>query len=45
MRVIDFHTYVCPQKITEKAMMITGEFCGLKTEFVGTSNVLLECGK
>ena len=45
MIVIDFHTHVYPNKIAEKATMSTCEFYSLKTELVGTTNVLLECGK
>lgn len=45
MRVIDFHTHVYPNKIAEKATMSTCEFYSLKTELVGTTNVLLERGK
>lgn len=45
MRVIDFHTHVYPNKIAEKATTSTCEFYSLKTELVGTTNVLLERGK
>lgn len=45
MRIIDFHTHVYPSKIAEKATTSTCEFYDLKTELVGTTDVLLERGK
>ncbi|MDD6798192.1 MAG: amidohydrolase family protein [Clostridia bacterium] len=45
MRVIDFHTHVYPTKIAGKATASTCGFYNLKTDLVGTTNVLLECGR
>jgi len=45
MRVIDFHTHVYPQKIAEKATTSTCGFYGIKTELVGTADLLLERGR
>ncbi len=48
MKIIDFHTHVYPQKIAQKATENVIGFYGL-TEglggFVGTSEVLINCGK
>lgn len=45
MKVIDFHTHIYPNKIAKKATESTCKFYTLKTDLVGTSEVLLERGK
>ena len=45
MRIIDFHTHIYPPKIAEKATTSTCEFYALKTELIGTADVLLERGR
>lgn len=45
MTIIDFHTHIYPPKIAQKATESTCAFYDLKTDLVGTADVLLEEGR
>ncbi len=45
MKIIDFHTHIYPEKISEKAVKSVGEFYGVEMHGEGTAKKLLETGK
>lgn len=45
MRLIDFHTHIYPEQITEKATESICDFYHLETDLNGTADVLLKCGR